>query len=286
MTNDPDLQTLSKVIAVSWPSDKHEVPEAAVHYFHFRDEASEQDGIISRVIQAVIPSNLGRAMLEWIHLAHIGIEGCLRRARECLYWPSMSSAIKDYMDKCSICHSFDSKQANAKKRCILIKCQVDRGQKGTDLFSWNDLNYLITKDYYSGFLEVDALPGTASRTVTNKLKADFACYDIPDVCISDNGPQFSSEEFKVFSHKMAIWAQDIFTRVSPKQREGRASCQNSQDFNEEGKESLNRSIPFTLVAQKHSYPRARVKSCPTSNEQKDKNPTSKYCEPPYTNALR
>ena len=157
---------------------------------------------------------------------------------------------------------------------------------GTDFFSWNDLNYLITKDYYSGFWEVDALPGTASRTVTNKLKAYFTRYGIPDVCISDNGPQFSSEEFKVFSHKMAIWAQDIFTRVSPKQRKGRASCQSSQDLNEEGKESWNRSIPFTLVAQKHSYPRARLKSCPTSNEQKDKNPTSRYCEPPYTNAFR
>lgn len=48
MKNDPNLQTLSKVIAVGWPSDKNEVPEAAVHHFHFRDELSEQDGIISR----------------------------------------------------------------------------------------------------------------------------------------------------------------------------------------------------------------------------------------------
>lgn len=64
MTNDHNLQTLSKVIVVGWPSDKHEVPEAAVHYFQFQDEASEQEGIISRLIQAAIPSNLGRAMLE------------------------------------------------------------------------------------------------------------------------------------------------------------------------------------------------------------------------------
>ena len=64
MKNDPDLQTLSKVIAVGWPSDKHKVPEAAVHYFHFQDELSEQDKIISRGNQAVIPSTLGRAMLE------------------------------------------------------------------------------------------------------------------------------------------------------------------------------------------------------------------------------
>ena len=71
----------------------------------------------------------------------------------------------------------------------------------TDLFSCNDLNYLITVDYYSGFWEVDALPDIASRTVINKLKAYFARYGILDVCISDNGPHFLSEEFKAFSHK-------------------------------------------------------------------------------------
>ena len=59
-------------------------------------------------------------------------------------------------------------------------------------------NYLITVDYYSGFWEADAPPNTTSRDVINKLKAHFARYGIPDVCISDNGPQFSSDEFKAF----------------------------------------------------------------------------------------
>lgn len=102
----------------------------------------------------------------------------------------MSSAIKDYMDKCSICHSFDSKQAKE----TLHSHQVPSrpwAKIGTDLFSCNDLNYLIVH-YYSGFWEVDALPDTASCTVINKLKAPFAHYGIPDVCTSDNGPQFQS----------------------------------------------------------------------------------------------
>ena len=191
MKNDPNLQTLNKVIAVGWPSDKHEVPEEAVHYFHFRDELSEQDGIISCGNQAVIPSTLRRTMLEWIHSAHIGIEGYLRRARECLYWLSMRSAVKDYVDKCSIYHSFDSKKAKE----TLHSHQVPSRpwvKIGTDLFSCNDLNYLITVDYYSGFWKVDALPDTASCTVINKLKAHFACYGILDVYPSDNGPQFQS----------------------------------------------------------------------------------------------
>ena len=98
---------------------------------------------------------------------------------------------------------------------------------GTDLFSCNDLDDPITVDYYPGFWEVDALPHTTSRTVINKLQINFVRYGILDVCISDNGPQFSTEEeFKAFSHKWQF-EHNIFTKVSPKQQESRASYESS-----------------------------------------------------------
>ena len=99
-----------------------------------------------------------------------------------------------------ICRSFGSKQPNE----TLHSHDMPNGpwaKIGTDLFSCNDLNYLITVDYYSGFWEVDALPDTTLHTVINNVKAHFVHYGIPDVCISDNGPHFSSEEFKAFRHK-------------------------------------------------------------------------------------
>ena len=115
-----------------------------------------------------------------------------------MYWPSLSNAVKDYIYKCSICHSFDSKQP---KEPLHSHDMPNKpwAKIGTDLFSCNDINYHITVDYHSGFWEVDALPDTTSHTVINKLKAHFTCHGIHDVCISDNGPQFSSEEFKAFS---------------------------------------------------------------------------------------
>ena len=129
---------------------RREVLKAAVHYVQFRDELSELDGIIFRGNQAVIPSTLRRDMLERIHSAHIEIKGCLRRARECLHWPSISSAVNDYIDKCSICCSFESKQA---KETLHSHQGAGRpwAKIKTDLFSCNDLNYLFTVDYYSGF---------------------------------------------------------------------------------------------------------------------------------------
>ena len=58
---------------------------------------------------------------------------------------------------------------------------------------------MITVDYLTNFWEVDRLENTKSKTVIRKLKAHFARYGIPDVVFSDNGPQYTSEEFRNFS---------------------------------------------------------------------------------------
>ena len=68
-----------------------------------------------------------------------------------------------------------------------------------DLFTVNRENYLITVDYFSDYWELDQLPDTLSSTVIDKTKHHFAQYGIPETVISDNGPQFHSHEYTVFS---------------------------------------------------------------------------------------
>ncbi|CAC5392488.1 unnamed protein product [Mytilus coruscus] len=60
-------------------------------------------------------------------------------------------------------------------------------------------NYLVTVDYYSNYWEVDYLEDTLALTVIRKLRAQFARHGIPDVCFTDNGPQFDCGEFRKFS---------------------------------------------------------------------------------------
>ena len=64
-----------------------------------------------------------------------------------------------------------------------------------DLFLFDQRPYLITVDYYSSFFEVDKLDTTDSRTVIEKLKMQFSRHGIPEIVISDNGPQYASAEF-------------------------------------------------------------------------------------------
>ena len=58
----------------------------------------------------------------------------------------------------------------------------------TDLFDWNDKNYLVTVDHFSNFIEADKLPDTLLGTVVKKLKVHMARYGQPDIVVSNNGP--------------------------------------------------------------------------------------------------
>ena len=83
---------------------------------------------------------------------------------------------------------------------------------GVDLFELNSKNYLITVDYLSNFWEIDRLYDLGSKTVISKLKSHFARYGIPSTVVSDNGPQFSSEDFAKFAR---TWEFDHYT-ISPR----------------------------------------------------------------------
>ena len=70
-----------------------------------------------------------------------------------------------------------------------------------DLFELGSQNFLIIVDYYSNFWEVDRLEKTTAKEVIRRTKYHFARYGIPSVVISDNGPQFSSEDFENFARE-------------------------------------------------------------------------------------
>ena len=124
------------------------------------------------------------------------MEGCLRRARESIYWPGMTSAIKDYISQCETCRAYETNQQK-EKLCPHEIPERAWSKVAVDLFEHDDRQYLVTVDYFSNFWEVDRMENsTKSRAVIQKLKQHFARHGIPDTVMSNNGPQFDSEEFR------------------------------------------------------------------------------------------
>ena len=93
--DDPLLKQLRTVIQCGWPERKSDVPMSFRPYFDLRDELVVQGNLIFKGPRLVVPACMRKELKSAAHATQIGIEGCLRRVRECLFWPMMASDVKD-----------------------------------------------------------------------------------------------------------------------------------------------------------------------------------------------
>ena len=170
---DKTLQKVQQLIKEGWPSDKRGLPNQVVPYFHLRDELVYEDGIIFKGDRCVIPQPM-RSTLEELHRPQLGVEATLRRARETVFWPRLSSELRDYVSQCDTCRSFDPEQQKEPLINHDIVTQV-WAKVGVDLFTFENRDYMVTVDYLTNFWEVDHLrDDTSAHSVIRKLKLNFA----------------------------------------------------------------------------------------------------------------
>ena len=159
---------------------------------------SVQDGLIFKGERVVVPKAARGELLRRIHNSHLGVNGCLNRARECLYWPGMTGDIKNHVSICEACREYERGKTKETLRSHETRSRPWQ-YVAADLFELEGKSYLVTSDYSSGFFELDHLRSTSSVHVIRKLKAHFARHGIPEQLVTDNGPQFVSRDFLTFS---------------------------------------------------------------------------------------
>ena len=197
-SDDIVLKELRSTIQLGWPEKKCSVKESVLAYYDIRDEFSVQDSLVFKGPLLVIPGSLRKEMMELVHETHIGIEGCLRHARNIMFWPRMGAQLKDYISKCDICMSLSCGQSKEP-----IQQHIFEGTPwsmiGADLCDFQERTLLVIIDYHSNFIEVENINRPNSKSICKALKVLFARYGVPDTLVKDNGPQFSSDEFHKFS---------------------------------------------------------------------------------------
>ena len=115
----------------------------------------------------------------------------------------MSKELKEYFSKCDICLSY---QASPGREPILQHEITERpwAKIGVDLCELDGCMLLVVCDYYSNFIEIDNINRATSQSLCKSLKSMFSRYGVPDIVISDNGPQFAAAEFSEFANKGAF----------------------------------------------------------------------------------
>ena len=196
--SDTVLNKLYIIIEKGWPDDRKDLDPCLRAYWNHRDELTINDGLIYKGNQTIIPSSMHKETLLKIHQNHFGAASNIRMAREVLFWHGLSKSIQDMCDSCPDCAKYQRVAPKETMKSLPIPT-LPWQIVSQDLFEHDQKPYLVTVCHFSDWIEVDPLPNTLSSTIINCTKAHFARFGVPQICHTDNGPQFISKEYKLFS---------------------------------------------------------------------------------------
>ncbi|KFD64072.1 hypothetical protein M514_12590 [Trichuris suis] len=198
LIKDAQISDVIKYLERGWPCRRNDIREEIRPFAKRREELSYEDRILLWQGRIVIPKVLHPAVLQIIHDGHLGICAMKSIARFYVRWPGLDSDIERYVRNCSGCQENQPRPPEV------------------PLFSWNmpsepwarlhvdlagpfkNLNWLVIVDAYSKWLDVIPLRNTLSASLIKHCRGLFATFGLQRYIVSDNGPQFVSEEFATF----------------------------------------------------------------------------------------
>jgi hypothetical protein len=119
-------------------------------------------------------------------------------ARDTVFWPNITTDIDSMVEQCGECQEFQNHQ----KAEPPLPHEIPKhpwSKVGTDIFHLQGKHYVIIVDYTTKFFEFCQLPDITSPTVVLHTKRIFSKFGIPELVFSDNGPEFSAQDYLQFS---------------------------------------------------------------------------------------
>ena len=197
------LNSLMETIVHGWPDSIKALPVDVRPYWSFRDKLAIEDGIIFKGQEVIAPEGLRQDVLRQLHQSHQGLEKTRLLAKECAYWPNISRDIEQAVRSCATCQEFAS--ANSHEPLLAHDIPNSPWRKlGTDLFETESRNFLLIADYFSKYPIVTQMRTTTSQAIAEEVEKVIAMFGRPNQIISDNGPQYQGQPFKVLMDNYGI----------------------------------------------------------------------------------
>lgn len=104
-------------------------------------------------------------------------------ARDIMFWPNMTTNIKNRISNCDVCirpmqtHAIPKLPFNRVTMDVLEIRDKERGKKHY---------FLVTADHFSDFFELDEIKSTSAQHIIHATKKNFARHGIPEICDVDN----------------------------------------------------------------------------------------------------
>ena len=146
----------------------------------------------------MIPEKLKEDVLARLHESHQGRGKCRERARYSKWRPRIGKDINTTVDAYSKCREQTPAQPHEPLRHSQLPGRPWE-KLVADLCEFNKKQYLVTVDYYSGWIEIQLVTNTPSQAIIGKFQNMFTTHGIRGRLHTDNGPPFHSKEFAAFA---------------------------------------------------------------------------------------
>ena len=167
----------------------------------------------------------------------------------------MSSQIDDLVSKCTIC--MQQRNNNPRESPLQHKVPDRPWEKaGADLLEWNGKCHLIIVDYFSRYPEFPELTSSKAKAVIRKFKSIFSRHGIPDEILSDNGPQYSAQEYKYFGKVYNFRFESSGPKYPQSNDQAERTIQNVKHLLEKAKR--DKQDPYLLLLDHRSTPIDRL----------------------------
>ena len=161
-----------------------------------------------------VPEDQRRLVLEQNHdnptAGHLGVKKTLARVGAEYFWPRWRQDVKDYVRSCTKCQKYKVPQMKPagkmyfrRPRGPWYKVSIDlvgplpRSQRGHRFL-------IVLQDVFSKWTELSPIGAATAKNVVSKMKEILLRHGAPDVLISDNGTQFTSNLFRELAEDWRI----------------------------------------------------------------------------------
>ena len=176
--SDPTLCSLTKTVHEGWPQSKKDCPKQLLDFWSFRQEISEEDGLLYKNQRLIVPHSERLETLKVLYLGHYAVDKRQLRVLETVYWPGINKDIIKQFQSSKTCIKHSKSQ-----RCIPLQPhpapELPWHMVATDLLKIRNSKYLLLVDYYSRFPVLCKLGSTTSRVLVQEMKAVFAELGVP-----------------------------------------------------------------------------------------------------------
>ena len=201
---DPIISRVLKYCENGWPETLNETQLDLLPFFRKRTELTTHNGCLLWGYRVIVPSKLRDPILADLHGGHTGISRMKELARSYVWWPNLDSDLETITKKCSNCleHAKNPPRAGLHPwewpSQPWHRLHVDYAGPVQGKY------FLVVVDSYSKWVEIFPTNGLTSRETIQKLRHLFCSFGFPITLVSDNGPCFSSKEFKDFIQNNGI----------------------------------------------------------------------------------